>query len=340
MVFHVSDESALTGWQSGPFYADDTAKSSLATIRNAATAARAGTLTTCPDTRPPTVMLTAPPAGAVVRGTITLTATAADDVGVGKVEWLLNGTVVAGKAVSPYTFDWTSGASGPVTITARALDAARNSATSSVTITVDNTPPDTALTSTPPGVGPDSATFAFAASESGSTFECSLDGAPFAACTSPKTYSGLAPGPHSFSVRALDALGNVDPTPASYSWNVGTGAVNRAASPSVDFDGDHSTDLGALYRGRSPLDSLWYAPGTAGRGPFQIYFGATGDMPVPGDYDGDGRTDAAIFRPSTGLWYGPRTGAAQIVVQMILGQSGDVPVPGDYDGDGRTDPAI
>jgi hypothetical protein len=114
-----------------------------------------------------------------------------------------------------------------------------------------------------------------------------------------------------------------------------TSTFNPAANPSVDFDGNHMTDLGAMYRGLSPADSLWYAPGT-----FQIYFGATTDVPVPGDYDGDGKTDAVIFRPSTGLWYGPRTGAAQIVIQMNLGQAGDVPIPGDYDGDGKTDPAI
>jgi hypothetical protein len=117
-------------------------------------------------------------------------------------------------------------------------------------------------------------------------------------------------------------------------------AFNWAANPSVDFDGDHRTDLGALYRGLSPADSLWFALSSSGGSPFQIYFGATTDVPVPGDYDGDGKTDAVIFRPSTGLWYGPRTGAAQIVIQTTVGQSGDVPVPGDYDGDGKTDPAI
>ena len=85
-------------------------------------------------------------------------------------------------------------------------------------------------------------------------------------------------------------------------------SLNWAANASVDFDADHLTDLGGLYRGRSPQDGLWYAPSSSGAGPFQIYFGATTDVPVPGDYDGDGRTDAAIFRPSTGLWYGPRTG--------------------------------
>jgi len=117
-------------------------------------------------------------------------------------------------------------------------------------------------------------------------------------------------------------------------------SVNWAANPSVDFDGDHVTDLGAIYRGRSPLDSLWYAPSSSGRAAFQIYFGATGDVPVPGDYDGDGKTDAVIYRPSTGLWYGPRTGAAQIVIQIILGVPGDIPIPGDYNGDGKTDAAI
>src|SRR5207253_3134282 len=103
----------------------------------------------------------------------------------------------------------------------------------------------------------------------------------------------------------------------------------------VDFHNGHVTDLGALYRGRSPLDSLWFAPNT-----FQIFFGATSDIPVPGDYNGDGRTDAVIFRPSTGLWYGPQTGAAAIVIQTVVGQAGDVPIPGDYDGDGKADPAI
>jgi hypothetical protein len=117
-------------------------------------------------------------------------------------------------------------------------------------------------------------------------------------------------------------------------------AFNWAANPSVDFDGDHLTDLGALYRGLSPADSLWFAPSSAGGASFQIYFAGTTDIAVPGDYNGDGKTDAVIFRPSTGLWYGPQTGAAAIVIQTIVGQAGDIPIPGDYDGDGKTDPAV
>jgi hypothetical protein len=104
-----------------------------------------------------------------------------------------------------------------------------------------------------------------------------------------------------------------------------------------DFDGDGRSDAGIFRPSQTP-NALWYAPQSGG-GSFQIYFGASGDIPVPADYDGDGKADAVIFRPGTGLWYGPRTGAASIVIQMTLGQSGDIPVPCDYNGDGAVDPA-
>jgi len=115
-------------------------------------------------------------------------------------------------------------------------------------------------------------------------------------------------------------------------------AFNWAANPSVDFDGDHRTDLGALYRGLSPADSLWFALSTSGGSPFQIYFGATTDVPVPGDYDGDGKTDPAIYRPSTGLFFAVLSGGG--TKSSTFGAAGDVPVPRDYDGDGKTDFAI
>ena len=85
----------------------------------------------------------------------------------------------------------------------------------------DTSPPDTSILLGPSGsVNDTTAVFTFTATESGSTFACSLDGAPFGPC--PFSYSGLAQGPHTFSVRATDAAGNTDPTPAQRTWTVDT----------------------------------------------------------------------------------------------------------------------
>jgi hypothetical protein len=50
------------------------------------------------------------------------------------------------------------------------------------------------------------------------SFECRADGAAFVPCTSPKTYTTLGVGAHSFAVRAKDPAGKTDPTPATYAW--------------------------------------------------------------------------------------------------------------------------
>jgi len=87
----------------------------------------------------------------------------------------------------------------------------------------DRTPPDTSITSHPPTLtNSASATFTFVATESGSSFKCAIDGGSASACASPKIYAGLRDGSHTFQVQATDAAGNVDTTPATFTWTVDT----------------------------------------------------------------------------------------------------------------------
>ena len=93
--------------------------------------------------------------------------------------------------------------------------------------TADTTPPETMIDSGPSGTVTDtSAGFDFSSSEANSTFECSLDEAPFTSCASPKAYTGLGSGSHTFQVRATDSAGNVDASPASRTWTVESTPAN------------------------------------------------------------------------------------------------------------------
>ena len=94
-----------------------------------------------------------------------------------------------------------------------------------------------------------------------------------------------------------------------------------------------------MYR---PSIGLWLVLASTTGQVFQIALGRGTDIPVPGDYDGDGKTDAAVYRPSTGTWFirvsSPTINRTTLV--LAWGLSGDVPVPADYDGDGKTDLAV
>jgi hypothetical protein len=118
---------------------------------------------------------------------------------------------------------YSSLAVGPHTFEVRAIDLAGrvDPSPASYTWTIDATAPETTINNGPPSsTDSTSAQLTFSANEPGSTFECSLDNAPFAACTSPRDLTGLASGTHTFRVRAIDAAGNIDLTPASRTWSV------------------------------------------------------------------------------------------------------------------------
>jgi hypothetical protein len=98
----------------------------------------------------------------------------------------------------------------------------------------DTIPPDTTITGNPtdPSSVPNPQ-FTFVSSEAGSTFQCSLDAAAFTPCTSPWTVN-VGNGTHTFAVRAIDPGGNIDPTPASFTWTVVLAAPTSVPVPTLN----------------------------------------------------------------------------------------------------------
>ena len=100
-----------------------------------------------PDTTLPSVSVSSPAAGATVSGTTTISASASDNVGVTRVEFLVDGVLLSSDTTAPYSASWntTTATNASHSLTARAFDAANNQATSTaVSVTVSNTAPSPA----------------------------------------------------------------------------------------------------------------------------------------------------------------------------------------------------
>lgn len=101
-------------------------------------------------------------------------------------------------------------------------------------------PPKATITSGPSGrVASTSASFSFRSNQNGSSFQCKLDAGSYVGCTSPRTYSGLAQGAHTFSVRASSSNGTG--APATASWTVDTVAPPTPTIGSFPADPTSST---------------------------------------------------------------------------------------------------
>jgi hypothetical protein len=109
--------------------------------------------------------------------------------------------------------------------------------------------------------------------------------------------------------------------------------LSAATRPQVDYDGDCKADIAV----RS-IDVGWWIRPSNGT-PYVQYFGNPDDNAVLGDFDGDQKTDVALYRPSDSTWWvQPSNGTA--IFGKKWGRVGDLPMAGDYDGDGISDLAV
>lgn len=118
------------------------------------------------------------------------------------------------------------------------------------------------------------------------------------------------------------------------------GLLGDDPSVMADYDGDNRSDI-AIYRNASPGgQSRFYYLGSQNN-PNNLFtvvpWGTSGDFPVHGDYDGDGRGDFAIQRNVGGQSYFFILQSTAGVAITAFGLPTDLVAPGDYDGDGRTD---
>lgn len=104
----------------------------------------------------------------------------------------------------------------------------------------------------------------------------------------------------------------------------------------MDFDGDQKTDVSVFRANGGSGGAEWWYLNSGSSGYGAAGFGTSTDVPVPADYTGDGITDVAFYRPSTGFWYVIRSEDSSFY-GFPFGNSTDTPVAADFDGDGKAD---
>ena len=202
------------------------------------------------DTTSPTVALTAPADGATVSGSsVTLSASANDNVGVTKVEFYRGTTLIGTATSAPYQVSWNTStvANGSYSLTAKAYDAANNSTTSgAANVTISNSAPDT----TPPAVQltapADGATLSGAASLAASAsddigvtkVEFYRGTTLIGTATSPPYQlswdtTTIANGSYSLTAKAYDAAGN-NTAPGSANVTISNTATSLLMNPSLE----------------------------------------------------------------------------------------------------------
>jgi hypothetical protein len=179
-----------------------------------------------PDTTKPTVSITNPPSAMTYTNaqTVTISATASDNIGVASVEFYAGPTLNGSDSTPPYAFDWsfTAADNGAHVWTARAYDAAGNVSTSSavtLTVSIDITPPTVVISSPANGASLATSTITVSGTASDPSsptsglnlVEVRVNGGGWQTASGTTSWSRsvtLTPCGNTIEVRSLDKAGN------------------------------------------------------------------------------------------------------------------------------------
>ena len=133
---------------------------------------------------------------------------------------------------------------------------------------------------------------------------------------------------------------NGDLTPISITRSDGNSNLGPTRSFSITSDGIVSVAGSASFHGVMSQDkNMFVATANDGGGGYDLIIYLSSPRHPLVDFDGDGKTDVAVWRPSTSMWYVLQSSDGQVKATR-WGDSTDTVVPGDYDGDGKTDVAV
>ncbi len=214
------------------------------------------------DNTNPLVSITSPANGTIVSGTVNMTATASDNVGVTKVEFYVDGVLKSMDISSPYSYSWgsTTASDGSYTIKAQAYDAAANVGSNEVSVTVANgdiEPPSTSTNLSATATAHNKVDLSWTASTDNvgvTGYWVVRDGVTIANVTSSTSYSDTTASPstaYSYQVIATDAAGNL--SPPSNTATVTTPSVPDTQAPTVP------TGVSATAVSNSQINLSWNA---------------------------------------------------------------------------------
>jgi CSLREA domain-containing protein len=263
----------------------------LNSTNGAGTTGAAGRLTFATDTTPPVLasMLcdgspcnTAPSFRYVLNHPLTITLGASDSgSGLNTIHYTTDGLEPAFSAANSNVYAQPFQISSDATVVFKAWDNLQNASgtqSASLRVTVDDTAPDTRI-DTAPTTPTTFATIAFSSpDDTTARFECRLATAawiPFRPCSSPFSYGALVSGTYTFEVRAVDTVGNTDPTPATtqFTFDYGHAAPTFLSRVSSSYQTSHAA------AGASTLPAL-------NRNGERIVYTSSADDLVPYDHNG------------------------------------------------------